>query len=58
MKRKLIIGMLGMLLGAGCQEYEMKEYTLMGRVNFIAVDEYGLEYTDPEKMVYEVDFQN
>lgn len=56
MKRKLIIGMLGMLLGAGCQEYEMKEYTLMGRVNFIAVDEYGMEYTDPEKMVYEVDF--
>ena len=54
MKRKLIIGMLGMLLGAGCQEYEMKEYTLMGRVNFIAVDEYGMEYT--EKMVYEVDF--
>ena len=56
MKRKLIIGMLGMLLGAGCQEYEMKEYTLMGRINFIAVDEYGVEYTDPEKMVYEVDF--
>lgn len=56
MKRKLIISMLGMLLGAGCQEYEMKEYTLMGRVNFIAVDEYGMEYTDPEKMVYEVDF--
>ena len=56
MKRKLVIGMLSMLLGAGCQEYEMKEYTLMERVNFIAVDDFGQESNDPERMVHKVDF--
>ena len=55
-KGKYIAGMLAVLLLAGCQEYEMKEYSLMDRINFIAVDEYGIESNDPEKMVYSMDF--
>ena len=57
MKGKLIAAsLLGAWLWTGCQEYQMDEYTLMDRINFIAVDDSGYEYNDPEKMTYEIDF--
>ncbi len=46
---------LGLLFLAGCSEYEMKNYELFDRINFIAENNYG-ESTDPEDMVWERNF--
>ena len=56
MKRVYISLILSVLLGVGCSEYEMKEYDLMDRINFIVVDDWGQVSIDPEDMVWKGNF--
>lgn len=56
MKKRYISLILIILLGAGCSEYEMKEYDLMDRINFIVMDDWGQVSTDPEDMVWKGNF--